>query len=164
MTHKQTKAALERVYWFEQYKKTHNVDEADLVDVAHWAFTTGLWKYVPVDPEQILRRELSRALRGEYIVDPQDREVRKNHPVPMLDGRVIWVDLTKARPEQMHLSFAWRRNGVLADCKQMMLDFDSYNDNNLFDATLPQPDCNFNPDIEELRMPTKYPEDAPVPV
>ena len=44
--------------------------------------------------------------------------MRKNHPVVMGDGearKVIWVDIPKAKPEQMRLSMAWRRNGVLAD-------------------------------------------------
>jgi hypothetical protein len=103
------------------------------------------------------------------MLDKQNREVRKYHPV-ITDGdgstprKVIWVDIVKAKPEQMRISFAWRRNGALADCKQMVLDHDSYNENNLFGATLEPVDCNFNPDIEEMRLPTKYPEEAPVEI
>jgi hypothetical protein len=41
----------------------------------------GLWKRPPMEAEEVLHRLLSRALRNEYIVDPQGREVRKHHPV-----------------------------------------------------------------------------------
>jgi hypothetical protein len=165
MTHKQTKRQLQAIYFFELYKRTFGVDEADCGAAAEWAFAQGLWKRPQVNPVEILRREIARALRGQYIEDPQGREVRKNHPVLTGDGdnrKVIWVDIQKAKPEQMRLSLAWRRNGVLADCKQMALDFDSYNDNNVFGAKLPPLDCNFNPDIEEARLPTTYLEPTEV--
>ncbi len=42
----------------------------------------------------------------------------------------------------------------------MALHLGSYNDN-IYAAALPPLDCNFNPDIEEARLPTKYPEEAP---
>jgi hypothetical protein len=164
MTHKQTKQQRRMVFLFEQYKKMFGVDAVDTLTVAQWAFSEGLWKRPPVDPVKTLKREIARALRGQYIEDPQGRGVRKNHPLVTYiadERKVIWVDIQRAKPEQMRVSMAWRRNGVLADCKQMALDFDSYNDNNRYGITLPPLDCNFNPDIEEARLPTKYPEEAP---
>ena len=143
MTHKQTKQQLRMVYFVEQYKKIHSVDDVDTGTVAEWAIAKGYWKRPPIEPVLVLKREIARALRGQYIEDPQGREVRKNHPLFIVEGgerKVIWVDIQKAKPEQMRLSMAWRRNGILADCKQMALDFDSYNDNNPHGVKLPEPE------------------------
>ncbi len=162
---KQTKRSLRMLYLVEQYKKAHQVDEVDTAAVAHWAFVNGLWKRPPMDPEMLLRREISQALRGEHIFDDQGREVRKNHPVkiPQEDGGVlvVWAELHRAKEGHMKLSFGQRRNGVLADCKQMALDYDSYNDNNVFGVKLAPISYNFDPDIEELRFPTDYPDEPP---
>jgi hypothetical protein len=71
------------LYLFEQYKTAHpgEGDEIKPHLVAPWAIMQGLWKRPPMEAEEVLRRLLSRALRNEYIVDPQGREVRKHHPV-----------------------------------------------------------------------------------
>jgi hypothetical protein len=157
MTHKQTRKQLETLYLIDQYKRAHNVEEVDLRVAAEWLMETGRWRPLPVDPVFILRREMTRALRGEYIEDPQEREVRKNHPVlDRASGKVVWVDITKATPEQMRMSFMHHRNRILSECKQLALDFDSYNENNAFGTTLPGIDFNFEPDIEEARMPVQY--------
>ena len=59
----------------------------------------------------------------------------------------------------MRISLQQRRQAALADVRQLKLDFDSYNDNNTFGATLPALDFNFNKDIEEMELPTSYPND-----
>lgn len=41
----------------------------------------------------------------------------------------------------------------------MKLDFDSYNDNNEFGATLPPLDLDFKNDIEEMSLPSNYDPD-----
>jgi hypothetical protein len=69
MTHKQTKRQLQAIYFFELYKRTFGVDEADCGAAAEWAFAQGLWKRPQVNPVEILRREIARALRGQYIED-----------------------------------------------------------------------------------------------
>ena len=157
MTHKQTRKQLKNLYLIEQYKRIHGVDEVDPSAAAQWAYENGLWKMMPIDPVRVLRREMTQALRGEYHEYPQNREVRKNHPVyDRTSGKVIWVDITKARPDQMRLSFSGHRNRILAECKQLSFDFDSYNENNLFSITLPAIDFDFTSDIDEAKLPVQY--------
>ena len=157
MTHKQTQRQLRTLYLVDQYKRTHGVEEVDPNAAAQWAYEKGLWKMMPVDPVRVLRREMSQALRGQYHEDPQNREVRKNHPVfDHASGKVIWVDITKASPERMRLSFSGHRNRILAECKQLSLDYDSYNENNPFGVTLTQIDFDFTADIEESKQPVQY--------
>ena len=51
-----------------------------------------------------------------------------------------------------------RKTRAYRDVLQIHIDFRSYNDNNIFKATLDQLDFNFNKDIEESQLPTDYPE------
>jgi len=80
------RAQREMLYLVEEYKRVHGVEEIDLASIAHWAHSEGKWTRPPVDPEAILRRELARAMRNDYIKDPQGREVRKYHAVLALRG------------------------------------------------------------------------------
>ena len=156
-------------YLIEQYKKTHpNESGVEPAKVSAWAVNRGLWQVPPVPPEERLRRDLSRHLRGEYTLDPQGRSVRLHHAVIFIeqtvDGpkkRSRWYQINESPPEHIKASFALRRRAALSDVKQLSLDLDSYNDNNLFGATLPPMDFDFNKDIEESRLPTTYPEEGP---
>jgi len=156
------------LYLVEQYKLAHP-DEGDNISprlIASWAISEGLWKRPPMSPEEILRRDLCRALRNDYSVDPQGREVRRFHSVTSTiktsEGErrsSTWYVTEAAPPGHMRISLQQRRQAALADVRQLKLDFDSYNDNNAFGATLPALDFNFNKDIEELEFSTNYPND-----
>lgn len=153
------------LYLIEAHKSEHNIEDAlDPTEIVDWVFEKGMYRRAPSDPKKLLRREIVRALRAEYITDPQGREVRKNHPVVMSDGQrrmSLWPAITTATDRHMRVSLQQRRNGILADCRQHKLDFDSYNDNNIHCAQLAPFDYNFNPDLQELGFPTEYPEDKP---
>jgi hypothetical protein len=155
------KPSREMLYLKDEFKRRFGVEEIDATTVAEWAYREKLWRPDPIDPIKILARQLSRALRQEYYVDPQGREVRLNHHVSIGrdDGTHsdLWIDHRTAKPQQMHLSFQQRRQGILADCKQEKVDYDSYNDNNPYKVKLPQMDFDFNKDLEELDQPTTYP-------
>jgi hypothetical protein len=134
--------------------------------VARWAVETGMWKPKETPPVEVLRRKLCRALRHSYIEDPQGREVRANFAVveevmtpdgPKRMSR--FYPIYKAPPESVRQALALDRRQALATVKQMKLDFDSYNDNNEFGATLPPLDLDFNRDIEEMDMPVEYDPD-----
>ena len=121
-----------------------------------------------MEAEEVLRRLLSRALRNEYIVDPQGREVRKHHPVitevKTADGikkQSAWYTIFDAQPEKMRASLQLRRRAALADVMQLKFDFDSYNENNRQGDSLAPMDFDFNKDIDELSQPVTYPSEAP---
>jgi hypothetical protein len=134
--------------------------------VAAWAYGEGLWVPKDTHPQEILRRKLCRALRHEYILDPQGREVRANYAsieeVITPDGpkrRAQFYPIFKAPPEVARQALALDRKQALATVQQMKLDFDSYNDNNEFGAMLPPLDLDFNKDIEEMSLPVEYDPD-----
>lgn len=143
------------------YMEEFGVDEVDLDVVAQWALDTGRYQRKPLDMLKQCKRELSRALRSEHHVDPQGREVRTMHPVRVKDGPeqlVIWADIRNAKPSHMRVSLQQRRQAILRDCYRHSVDTESYNDNNTFKVTLPLFSYDFNTDLDELKLPTDYPE------
>jgi len=136
--------------------------------VAAWALKTGLYKPPPIDQQQLLRRGIRTALRDDYIQDPQGRDVHANQPemVEVMTPKGIrwrsqWYKIFEMPPEKMRAAGALRRRGAFHDVFQIHIDFDSYNDNNIFKAEVEQLDFNFNKDILEATMPTDYPEEGP---
>lgn len=158
------------LYLIEQYKKAH--PEEGVEDkphlVAPWAVAQGLWKRPPMQPEEILRRALSRALRDDYIEDEAGRTVRAHHPVisevQTPDGPKrysTWWPIYDAPPEKMRASLQLRRRAALGDVRQLQFDFMSYNEFNHFKAKLQPMDFDFNKDLAEMEEPTTYPSEAP---
>src|SRR5947199_1870681 len=96
-----------------EYMDAHGTDAIDLHEVAAWAVRTGKYERRPPSLVQLCARELSRAMRNEYITDPQGRAVRRMHPAryPSPSGRqmVIWADLFKAEPKHIRVSMQQRR-------------------------------------------------------
>ncbi len=154
------------LHLIELYKKEHpeEGDEIDPESVSHWAIAEHKYVPIPISPEKLLRRKISRALKDEYITDPQKREVRKFHFVVEGDGTERHSKayaIYDAPPEHMRISLAQRRRSALQDVLQLDLDLNSYNDNNKFGATIPQLDYDYNKDVAEKKMPTDYPLEAP---
>jgi hypothetical protein len=164
------KKRLQIEYLLGQYKQSHpDVDPAiEPHLIAEWAIKQGISRPVPQTPEEILRKDIARYLKNDYIDDPQGRHVRKNHaifiPVVTKDGivrRSRWYEKDIAPPEHMRLSLQLRRTAAFHDVRQMDLDFQSYNDNNVYGVKLPLMDYNMNPDVQESNLPATYPSAPP---
>jgi hypothetical protein len=155
------------LFLVEEFTKAHP-DASTPVDpdtVAAWALSTGMYRPEPVDQQVVLRRKIRAALRDDYIEDPQGREVHAHQPEMIevqtpkgIRWRSRWYKTFEMPPEKMRVAGQLRRRSAFRDVLQIHIDFDSYNDNNIFQATLEQLDFNFNADIEEFGMPTTYPE------
>jgi hypothetical protein len=102
-------------------------------DIARWAIDAGEWRPQPTDLVNECADQLSRAMREEYIVDPQGRSVRSKHAArrPDENGQqtTFWADIRSATPEHMQVAFQQRRQQIVGDCRQLKADVDSYNDN-----------------------------------
>jgi hypothetical protein len=169
-TPKRMKKKAQMEYVLDQYRLAHPNSDSAIEPhlVSPWAISKGLIVPRIITQEEILRRDLARHLKSEYVTDPQERRVRKNHSIPVevqtQDGpkrRSRWYSIFEAPAPHMQLSFALRRNMALNDCQQLELDLRSYNDNNIHSAKLPKLDYNFNLDIEEGDLPTTYPSAPP---
>lgn len=116
-------------------------------EIAAWATRTGLWSPQPGSVIDQCAEELSRAMREEYITDPQGRSVRAKHAARMRENGkqfTLWADIRTASPAHMMRAFQQRRRQILGDCRQLKADVDSHNDNRhpeepiqiIFDFTL----------------------------
>lgn len=88
--------------------------------IAEWAYSHGEWqpKQSPVDQ---LAADLAKAMREEYITDPQGRTVRAKHAVRSKQG-VLWDDIRTASTDHMHMALQQRRQQIVSDCKQLKND------------------------------------------
>jgi hypothetical protein len=148
-----------------EYRREFGVDGIDAAAVADWAYKTGRWEPKPYDPVKQCKKDLTRALAVGYEVDPQGREVRSEIAIPIesQDGQLQWewCPIYKTSPTKFRVAQQLRRSRILADCRQHLVDTESYNDNNEAGAEVDLFDYNFNSDLEEERMPTEYPDEDP---
>ena len=100
--------------------------------IANWAVRTGRWKPQPASVIDQCAEHLSRAMREEYITDPQGRSVRSKHAAKVNEAgkqTSLWADIRTAPRGHMQLALQQRRLQVVGDCKQLKFDADSYNEN-----------------------------------
>ncbi len=118
--------------------------------MAEWAIRTGRWKPQPADLISRCADELARAMREEYITDPQGRSVRAKHAA-RIEQVVFWADIRTASHEHMEIALQMRRQQIVGDCKQLKTDVDSYNENRK-PARPIQMVFDFTEDLMELEM------------
>ena len=126
-----------------------------LKHIAGWAISQGLW-----EPQGILlitkcAEDLGRALREEYITDPQGRRVRAKHAARMDrdegEQGALWDDIRTASHEHLQVAFQQRRQGIVGDCHRLKVDVDSYNDNRSPVEPI-QMSFDFTNDVLEMEM------------
>jgi hypothetical protein len=144
-------------------------DEQPPIDprkIADWAVENKMWVPENVPPKEVLRRKISRAMRNEYITDPQDREVRACfatvEEVMTPDGpkrMAKYYPMFQAPPPVARQHFQLERRIAVENAAQLSLDLESYNDNNEFGTQLDPIDWNIGRDLEERSLPTDYDPD-----
>jgi hypothetical protein len=124
--------------------------------VANWAVREGKWKRAPISPEEILRKEIARALGNDFFTDLKGSDVKRRHAILVptvtpnrVKNRSRWYNIYDAPPKVMRTSLSRRRRAAVADMWQLKLDFDSYNDYNKLGAKLDDMDFNLNKEIAE---------------
>lgn len=121
-------------------------------EVAAWALDSGRWQ---PHRDSLLRQfadDLSKAMREQYITDPQGRKVRAKHAIRK-EGEQgsLWADIRLATREHMVVAFQQRRHQIVADCRQLSVDVGSYNENQNDSAPL-QVVFDFTVDLAELAL------------
>lgn len=115
-----------------KYRDAHQPWPATTKTIASWAIANKLWHAQTSTLVTQCAEQLAKAMREEYVTDPQGRRVRAKH-VAILekDGEqlAIWEDIRSASREHMQLSFQQRRQQIVGDCRQLKADADSYNEN-----------------------------------
>lgn len=100
--------------------------------IAEWAVTHKKWAMRPSDIFARCADDLSKAMREEYLIDPQGRTIRVKHAAKRhVNGETImlWDDIRTASREHMAISAQQRREQIVGDCCQLKADVDSFNQN-----------------------------------
>ena len=136
----------------EEYRKAGGSWPAKKTEIAEWAMRHELWD-IPRDGKlRVLGDDLAKAMRQEYTKDAAGHRVRIKHPAKMVrDGEqgTFWGDIRTENRDFMARATAQRRNGIVADCRQLKHDVDYFN------ALHPEYDqlplgLNFTNDVAEL--------------
>ena len=101
-------------------------------DIAAWAISNRRWQAQNATLINQCAREISQAMREEYVTDAQGRSVRAKHAMRTIrSGQQIslWADIRTAKRDHMHVAFQQRRQHIFGECRQLKTDVDSYNDN-----------------------------------
>ena len=120
--------------------------------IAAWAISQNLWRPQPAALISQCAVQISRALREEYITDPQGRRVRTKHSARVEEGGeqlVLWDDIRTASRRHMRIAFQQRRQQIVGDCYQLKMDADSFNENRSPLHPI-QISFDFTRDLEEL--------------
>jgi len=120
--------------------------------IAAWAIRKGLWEPHPSTVINQCADQISKAMREDYIVDPQGRTVRAKHAARILSQgkqKTFWADIRTASPQHMKIAFQQRRQQIVGDCSQLKADLDSYNQNKNESVPI-RLIFDFTQDIEEI--------------
>jgi hypothetical protein len=144
--------------FIDEYREI-NDGEKTAREIAAWLLHEKKCQPTPQEAIDILTRHVSRAMRGQFSIDPDGRKVRQKHAVRRnienSGGGVMlqtfWQDMELATPQFMYESFQQRR-GTLADgAWQLDQDVTSYNKFHNKGAPL-QIMLDFRDDVEERKM------------
>ena len=133
------------------YIKSGKTWPASTREMAAWAIRERLWEAHPSALINQCADQLARAMREEYITDPQGRRVRAKHVARRErsgEQTALWADIRTASREHMEVAFQQRRRQIVGDCRQLKADVDSYNENRSKDNPI-QMIFDFTYDIEE---------------
>ena len=115
-----------------QYQDAGQPWPATARQIADWAIRSKLWAPQRNTLISQCAEHLARAMREEYIIDPQGRNVRAKHAARVMqegEQLVFWADIRTADPKHMEIAFQQRRQQIVGDCRQLKVDVDSYNEN-----------------------------------
>ena len=136
----------------KEYQQSGEEWPASSADIARWALRNNKYNLRAPTIERIIRREISQAMREEYITDAKGRRIRAKHPAQVRrDGEqiVLWDDIRTATRSHMEMAFTHRRNHIVGECRQAKTDVDSYNDAHPQEKPI-QMVLDFTNDVEEL--------------
>jgi hypothetical protein len=146
----------------------------DAEAAADYALENKLYDRQPPTQRDLCIRDMRRALQQAKFIDAQGNEVRAKHALRTFVGEqldlpiIVYVDPRTAKPDPMAEAFRQSLEAMKNDVRRHAIEKHSYDLNNIYNATLPLFDYNFNQVAEEAMMTGEYddtyePDDLPNP-
>ena len=144
----------------DEYRKSHNNEPASAREMADWAVTEGMYKLAQYATEQRCAEELADVMRQEHMTVEGHRRVRTMHSWSS-EQRKLWDHIQTISRENMKLSVALKRKGIVGEVRQIKIDLDYFNEVHADEAPL-QMSINFENDLADVGLLTSS-ANAPAP-
>jgi hypothetical protein len=146
----------------EAWKSSGGRWPAPVGEIVDFAIRNRLYN-TPTRLRQLCARDLTEAMREEYVTDSQNRPVRKLHAARITDTdedggtiqRTLWADIDTAPRKFMELAFRQRRGQIVGDCRQLSNDVRYYNSKHPDEKPI-QMCFDFRDDVAEADQPSEY--------
>jgi hypothetical protein len=158
----------------DEWAEQEGASAIDAEAAADYALKHRLYQRQPPTQRELCIRDMRRALQQAKFVDAQGNEVRAKHALRTFVGEqldlpiIVYVDPRTAKPEPMFEAFKQNLEAIKNDVKRHAIEKHSYDLNNIYNATLPLFDYDFNQVAEDAKMTGEYddtyePDDLPTP-
>jgi hypothetical protein len=109
----------------DEYRAAHDNAPASPRDIADWAVKEGMYDLAPHAAERRCAQELADAMRTEFMTVDGGRRVRVMHAWASPQGN-LWDDIRTISRENLEISLAQKRNGIVGEVKQIKQDMDYF--------------------------------------
>lgn len=157
----------------EEWAEQEGAGAIDVEAAADYALTRKLYDRQPPTQRELCIRDMRRALQQAKYVDAQGNEVRAKHALRIVGEQlelpiIVYVDPRTAKPDQMFEVFNQNLEAIKNDVRRHAIEKQSYDLNNIYNATLPLFDYDFKQVAEDAMMTGEYDDnyqedDLPVP-
>lgn len=146
----------------DEWAEQEGASAIDAEAAADYALKHRLYQRQPPTQRELCIRDMRRALQVAKFVDAQGNEVRAKHALRTFVGEqldlpiIVYVDPRTAKPDLMQEAFSQNLEAIKNDVRRHAIEKHSYDLNNIYNATLPLFDYNFNQIAEDAMMTGEY--------
>ena len=145
----------------EDWQEQEGASAIDVEAAVDYALTNKLYRRQPPTQRELCLRDMRRALQQVKFVDAQGNEVRAKHALRIVGEQIllpliVYVDPRTAKPDLMYEAFKQNLDAIKNDVKRHAIEKRSYDLNNIYNATLPLFDYDFNQVAEDAMMTGEY--------
>ncbi|MBS1852316.1 MAG: hypothetical protein JST79_15525 [Acidobacteria bacterium] len=146
----------------EEWQEQEGASAIDVEAAVDYALTNKLYQRQPPTQRELCLRDMRRALQQAKFTDAQGNEVRAKHALRTFVGEqldlpiIVYVDPRTAKPDPMYEAFKQSLDAIKNDVRRHAIEKRSYDLNNIYNATLPLFDYNFNQVAEDAMMTGEY--------
>jgi hypothetical protein len=145
----------------EEWQEQEGASAIDAEAAADYALRTRQYDRQPPTQRELCIRDMRRALQQVKYTDAQGNEVRAKHALRIVGEQIplpliVYVDPRTAKPDLMYEAFKQNLDAIKNDVRRHAIEKRSYDLNNIYNATLPLFDYDFNQVAEDAMMTGEY--------
>jgi hypothetical protein len=157
----------------EEWQEQEGASAIDVEAAVDYALTNKLYRRQPPTQRELCLRDMRHALQHAKHVDAQGNVIRSKRALRIVGEQldlplIKYVDPRTAKPDDMFQVFEQDLDAIKNYVKRHSIEKHSYDLNNIYNATLPLFDYDFNQIAQDAMMTGEYddsydPDDIPTP-